>query len=57
MNAAEVIHRRGLQLHPEGSYYRELYRPGDLAGWRGIGCGRGMPWNCLPLVRNTLATF
>jgi predicted cupin superfamily sugar epimerase len=26
MNAQEVIQRWGLQPHPEGGYYRELYR-------------------------------
>jgi predicted cupin superfamily sugar epimerase len=38
MNAQEVIQRWGLQPHPEGGYYRELYRS-PTGGFFGVASG------------------
>jgi hypothetical protein len=47
MNAQEVIQRWGLQPHPEGGYYRELYRS-PTGGFFGVASGGGRPGSAYP---------
>jgi predicted cupin superfamily sugar epimerase len=58
MNAETIIRRLDLKPHPEGGFYRETYRSGQLASFPGFAGSRSICTSIFFLLRgNDFSTF